>query len=564
MTSADLPGQRTALPAVRQVLVALLTAWKSYSLFPEDNDICRAALTTLLSSLGTYLREHGKLRLDVEDNRLLFEGHVIHQGTSETEDLAFLLFREGIRWLEFQRGIEHSEIVRCFRVLQAYRSSEDELVGDLPGALLNEELVHVDFDFVSPLGEGHYGLDFSQFSSVPRGAVSRGQAETPAIDFRQTEPVSLPDPTRWKLTSEEAQKLRVMVLEEETRDVPDDFVDALLMVLDEQTEEDGFKTVIQYLNEDFGIALSEERFQLAYRLLSSVLAVREACTAAKLWALPVIDQFLDEISEPDGLSVLATNWPDPDGPKAEDARLLRRTILLLPPKTIFSLGPLLVRLPSLRAQLQIADIIAELAKRDFEPLKQLLQSADEVLAERLVLILGDMRGAECVETLLKMLRHPSARVKSATIRALMVRDAHALENIFPLLEDPDESVSRLVLKQFGTRKSRQVEDLLLAYLRNKRCRRADQSHLLACYSALGACGSDHSVPFLRSMLLHESIVPDVSRSLHRQGAAVALRILATDEAEKILQNASQSRFSSVRLACRKAGEYETQRERKRP
>jgi len=561
MSSASLASPETALPAARQVLVALLTAWKSYSLFPEDNDICRAALTTLLSSLDTFLGNYGSLRLNVEDNRLLFEEHTIHQGTSETEDLAFLLFREGIRWLEFQRGIEHQEIVRCFRVLQAYRSSDDELVGDLSGALTNEELVHIEFDFVSPLGDGQNDLDFSQFSLGPSGGASHGQAEIAAIEFQQAEPVSLPDPAKWKLTSEEAQKLRIMVLEEETRDVPDDFVDALLMVLDEQTEEDGFITVVRYLQEEFGTALAEARFQLAYRLLSNVLALREACRAAKPWVSPVIDQFLDDISEPEGLSILATNWPDPDGPRSEDARLLRRTILLLPPKTMLSLGPLLTRLPSLRTQLQIADIIAELARRDFEPLKRLLDRADDELAERLVLILGDMRGNGSVETLRKMLCHPSARVKSATIRALMLRDTHVLEDIFPLLEDSDESVSHLVLKQLGTRKSRQVEDLLLTYLQNKRCRRADRSHLLACYGALGACGSDRSVPFLRSMLLHESIIPDVSRSLHRQGAAVALHILGTADAEKILQDASQSRLSSVRLACRKAREFETEQTR---
>jgi hypothetical protein len=78
---------------------------------------------------------------------------------------------------------------------------------------------------------------------------------------------------------------------------------------------------------------------------------------------------------------------------------------------------------------------------------------------------------------------------------------------------------------------------------------------------LGLCGSSASVPYLQEAVLDGSLLPDISKSLHRQGAAVALGLLATEDAQDVLREASQSRISSVRMACRKAREYEAEIEK---
>jgi HEAT repeat protein len=130
--------------------------------------------------------------------------------------------------------------------------------------------------------------------------------------------------------------------------------------------------------------------------------------------------------------------------------------------------------------------------------------------------------------------------------------------VFPLIEDRDPQVTSQVLDYLGSRRNPEVEARLLHYLKGHTFQRPDRQHALACYRALGLCGGAACLPFLRETLLDESFMPDVNKSLGRQGAAVALNLLVVDEARALLKEASESRFSSVRMACRKADEYETE------
>jgi HEAT repeat protein len=124
--------------------------------------------------------------------------------------------------------------------------------------------------------------------------------------------------------------------------------------------------------------------------------------------------------------------------------------------------------------------------------------------------------------------------------------------LFTLVEDPDESIRNMVLRALGKDRNRVAEDLLLKYLEKRQYTITNHQHLLACYRALGRCGSSPCFPFLQKVLFAKGWFPDFGKSVHRIGATVALQALETKEAKEILEKASRSFFPAVRLAYRKA------------
>jgi HEAT repeat protein len=211
---------------------------------------------------------------------------------------------------------------------------------------------------------------------------------------------------------------------------------------------------------------------------------------------------------------------------------------------------MLPQIPSAALQQQLTEVIRIMAKRDLRPLEGLLHRSEESLVQILVDIIGSLEGEKPYQLLLKTIHHPSERVRKNTLKHLIARDPQAFEKVFPLIEDPSETVRRMMLERLGQSRSEVAESLLLHYLAHRRFKLTNREHLLACYRALGRCGSRRSIPFLRGLLLDGGWIPRFCTSLHRRGAAVALMALETDEAKETLERASKSLVPSVRLASR--------------
>jgi len=96
-----------------------------------------------------------------------------------------------------------------------------------------------------------------------------------------------------------------------------------------------------------------------------------------------------------------------------------------------------------------------------------------------------------------------------------------------------------------------AETHLRDYLQQRKYKRRDKSHLMACYRALGRCGTDSSLPFLKETLFRRAWFAGLGQTVHRQGAAVALEKMEILDAREILDKAAQSLSVGIRRASRK-------------
>jgi HEAT repeat protein len=200
------------------------------------------------------------------------------------------------------------------------------------------------------------------------------------------------------------------------------------------------------------------------------------------------------------------------------------------------------------------EAIGILSKKDLNPLSQLLKASDENMVKRLVTIVGHLDGKDPQKLLLDMARHPCLDVRRDALKQLLRRHGGVQRSFFFLLEDSSGVIRQEVLRCLASERNRISEDPLLEYLGQQVFEISGNDHILACYEALGKCGSARSIPFLKAKLEERCWweIFSIGGSPQRRGAALALAKLNIPEADKILMQATRSFFPPIKRAARRA------------
>jgi len=550
--------------AVEAVIASFIMAAKNYSMYPESHATCQNSLQTVKSRIDAFIENYGDLRFEVTKDRLLYKSEPVQQDDPKTGTLAFPLFRDGIQWLEFKQGIELWEISGFFKIFNDYKRLKEEAEGDLVTALWEMEFPHLQYEAMDVLWKAETLTDLSTFNVTDReipDAAMQEQADDDRQDGADTPEdqdagvgmaLSTMDSTIWQLTPEESQILSQMVAQEERQSGTQDVLDVLEIILRTQNQPEDYSVILEFIKEEFKSALAQGDFQIALDFLESLKKTYQSCKIEKPWARPLLDRFFINISGTQVLGGLKQVLPTFDKQHADRIKVFRRLLLRFPPVAITALAPLLLEKLSMPVERQLMEVIGSLALKDIHPLEQLLDRPEEALVKKIVFILGHIKGKKSGKILLRMTRHESGRVRLEALKALTRQDENMTEKLFPLIDDPVLPIRRMMWKYLENHQDPETGNLIRNYLDHKKIRREDHEQILNCYKTLVRCDSQSFVPFLRESLISQGLNFSFDRSLRRQGAALALLELDTEEAQEVLGQASKSLFPNIRSAYQKA------------
>ncbi|MBW2247834.1 MAG: HEAT repeat domain-containing protein [Deltaproteobacteria bacterium] len=553
------------LQAVESVIASFVMVAKNYAIYPESHATCQNSLQTVKSRLDAFIENYGDLRFEVTKDRLLFKSETVQQDDPKTEKLAFPLFRDGIQWLEFKQGLELWEISGFFKIYNDYKMLQEEAEGDLVTALWEMDFPHLQYSATDVLWKAETLADFSTLkvtdSETPDAAMQE-QADDDQQDVADTteaapdagigQTLSTMDRTIWQLTPEESRILSQMVAQEEQQSGTQDVLDVLELILRNQNQPEDYSSILEFIKEEFKSALAQGNFQIALDFLEDLRKTYQSCKIEKPWARPLLGDFFIDISGTQVLGVLKQVLPTLDKQHTDRIEVFRRLFLRFPPAAITALAPLLLEKLSVSMERKLMETIGSLALKDIHPLEQLLDRPEESLVKKLVFIIGHIKGEKTGQILLEMTHHESAWVRLEALKALARRDENMTKELFPLIDDPVLPIRRMMWKYLEKHQDPETGNLIRNYLDHKKIRREDHEQILNCYKTLVRCDSQSFVPFLRESLISQGLNFSFDRSLRRQGAALALLDLDTEEAQEVLGQASKSLFPNIRSAYQKA------------
>ena len=572
------------LKEVFSFVLAFAGAVKNYSLYPPEHIIARKHLLHFSSQLSSFLETFGPLRLEVDKTSLRYGEEIVYQGVNEESDIAYLLGRDGIQYLEFLPAVELWELQSLLQIINQHRILDEENDGDIATALWEQDYPHIRYKSVDILALEAPVISFSSFQVAPppstqdevlTGDVAEaGEREGDGVDFipeeeAETAPsialtITAKGNDLWQLSPLERYELEKMVEEAEQLDNTDNVIDILLILLALQNDQDDFAATLDFLQDRFLYACTIYRFDAALKVLNNLGHLRKSFARKKPWALPLFDLFRKTVSRQESLrsiTLLLTESENRVSPM--QLEYLWRLLCQMHPLVLQTLGPLLPGLSLPKMRQALGNVIVHHAQQAPRVLAETVPLFGEELCLRLLPVIRKMPVEEGNAVFRIMLDHESDGVR---VRAFGILDQRGVLDPVLLgerLEDPVAEIRERVLALLARRRNPASEKQLLTYLGQDKYIRYGREYLVQCYQALGRCGSRFSIPFLKKRLMGGSLGKRFNREAlyHKQGAALALRLLFLPEADKILKDGAQDIFPDIRLACKKA--LETPRKKRK-
>ncbi|MDD4355659.1 MAG: HEAT repeat domain-containing protein [Smithellaceae bacterium] len=528
----------------KKVYAGMLLASKNLSLYPPGHSIPVKSIKQFHQTLEAYLQKYEYLRLEIERNRIVSLDEEISSEPHEEGTLPFTLFRDGIRWIEFNQGIDLEEIKSFLTIVNQHMILSSEPEGDIVTNIWEAQFSHIQYDvadfFVNADGEMKDSISSFKAELDLTEPGEKNLGEKPYDRQPEIDPVAL------ILSEQEQEQLQEMIHFEEEADFSS-YVNALLDILLLYRDEESFRTILEVLSEEFTGTLAREEFDISLKIVWGLRKIVEQYRKQMPWAVPIAENFFQKASDVDSLSPILQTW---NHINAEQTDILEQIFKYLDGQAIRTLALLLADGASQRKKQILSDSIIVLAGKNMRPLEDLLDHSDEKLVDNLIPIIVQLEKEKSLHYLMKLLHRDSSLIREKAIREIMDRGLVPLREVFEWIDDPDEVVRRLVMRQLGKKRDSVIEALFLAYLGNTTFQKDQADHVMVCFKTLGRCGSLRSIPYLREILLNRKWLPGFWRALYRRGAVVALEALSIPESEQLLDKARRSLHPSLRIVFR--------------
>lgn len=555
------PAMDPAVKAAGVWLHLLARTLKTCRLYEAGNPTVAKFREELPAALAAVLDEHGPVTYRFTADDVTCEGQSLYPARSREDNLAFAFFRDGVRGITLQPGVEPRE---CLAIVDAVLSvTGQNLDGDdLVTLLWEANLRHVDVDYIP--AEGDAGSEDAAASredgSGPllpwptadgaaagaEGAAGsaegeRGPGGERSEDWALGEQTEEIEATFEELDFMARQEVSRFVSEfQAERRVPP--VTAALAVanacLHAGVDDEGRRDLGRFVPRVLRAAIAAGEW----------VDAREALRMARAAGGPEwsAETFAQEVMQPVSVTQCVEKL-DLQGPAAVSEFISLANEL--GEQAVDWLTLTLSEAQSRMTRQLIAEAIAVRVRDDPARLAPWLEDPRWYVVRNVVHILGWLAGPAIVPLLQVAVRYPDPRVVSEVVGALKgVELRLARPVLIKALEGADSGLFCRILELLSGARDPAVARYVTAFLARDRFLQRPIEERRAVYAAIASTASDEVVPELEQALNGGNWF-DREQEVHRHAVARCLARIGTPRALAALEAGARSRRAPVRQAC---------------
>lgn len=492
MTQAQAASAQTA--GAHGVCGALHRSYRDRRLYPPGHPTARESMAALAEALTHFLGKWGSLHLDVQEDSLVFEGVVVYQHEASRDNVAFLLFRDGLRAMTLHPGCEKGEsqaLVDCLAHADDFAGMEH----DMATALWERDLGHIDYHVVNPfLGSGgvHEGMvDAMRETVAQRLETVHAQAvltgEVPEVRMRRVRVRSYEDAIL-RLTPEDAARGERVA--ETLQSGVRDYAEVLLEIASKTPITAAGDVVIQSLAAVTGLFLDEDDLGGAAFVLDQLggLETQRWCPSGSVGFVA------GDAVTADRLRVLLQK-----AKRASPERFLEiKTFLLSVRRWITaSLLEILVEAGDRTVRKTVLEILGDEAAVPWRELEPLLYDQRWYVVRNAVHLAAQMGHEDLADQAARLLAHADVRVRRETVRALgQLNGSATLWGLTKALSDLDPSVRTLAANAVARKGGTEQRALLLARIEERTFASLSTEEMAAFLGAYAELAQERAIPLL--------------------------------------------------------------------
>jgi hypothetical protein len=541
--SAADPAVESARPEVKEVVAGFGKALRTHLLYEGGGPALERFIETLQSRMASLWDRVDHLRLTIEQHDLVWEGASVYHSEERAEDLAFLLYKDGLRELLFFPGFESEELayfVGLLARIQRLRRDEEDLLT----LLWDHDWLQFQYRYVEPLSEG---VEVPSAAGTPPRQVPPPEREEPQVvssvsreDFQEA---------LYFLDEGELRALQAELKGEMERVLWRDVLNGLFDRLEDSAPERQ-EQIVGVLSDVLPTLLG------AGDLETAAFVMRELVGIATGGRLPVpvlraLRSLFDQLAHPQTVTELVRIVEEGGASVSESA--LQQLFQFFPPE---ALGPLLragevAAAESLRRVVQAS--AERLATANQDHVVRLVASEDDAVAAGAARLSGRLRIASAAGEVVRLLQRESATLRLTAVEALQeLRTPSASAALQAALDDGDREVRVGAARALAAIRFTPARAALEAALDSKRLREAELTERIAFFEAFGSLAADAGVAVLDRMLNGKNWLGRRETSEIRACAALGLGKARLPSAERALMAAAADPDPVVRSAVGRA------------
>lgn len=537
---------------VTDLLKAFVKAVRATQLYLPNNPMHARSLEAVREAFGALWQHTDEVTLQVIETRLEWEGRVVldeHERTSD--NIAWLLYKDGIRELKMLQGFEQEELGLFFNLLQRVRKATDD-DDDLLTLMWEQEFASLQYRYVDLTQEAGPGVESMERAEQKEKILSPAQAEA-GLESTQSSIAKLDDfdSTLYFLDDKEVEYLQGEIKREFSTDLRPAVIASLLDTFENQKDPTVREEICGLLDYFLLILLSTAQYRNAAYLL------REAGVTAGR-AVDVLEaqkqrltQLNELMSDPKPLSQLLQALED--SPLRAPQHDLDELFGILQPRALETILSWIGRStnPQLKVLLEVA--AGRLASSNSAELIRLIGSDDEGVVLEAIRRAAALKSPAAVPALGKMLTVGEPEMRLAAVTALTeIGSPGAMQMLERAVGDEDREVRIVAVRALGSRNARAALPRIEAAIKGKDLRESNLTEKMAFFEAYGLLCGDAGVPLLDGMLNSKGFMGKKDDSEIRACAAMALGKINSAKASASLNKAAGEKDVIVRNAVSRA------------
>jgi hypothetical protein len=496
------------------LIQTFLQTLKAYRLYEANHPILSKFLERLKNDFNHYFNEFDSFTLQVAEHRLYYQGKVVYENQDIKESLAFVFFKDGIRELQFSKGLEFQEILDFLNVV---RKSDflNRMEDDLVTLLWERDFTHINFTTVDEFLEGsgifvpathedlikrsEYRGSWEEWSQEKS---EEGQAQSPqASQPEGLEQAINPAPGQslvqaCQLTPDEKEEVQREAQQEQQPEYIFILIDNLIEILLHLGEDvDAYENMISFFDRVIEYLLEQREVEKAGALLKNLDDTMESMVL-KDKQIFAMRRILEKASSPHHVGLLGKVMKG-DGDALSKPTL--QYLSFLTPQAIEPLCHLLKELESGKWRKAICDRLAELSPEEIETLSKFLVDPNPLMICQILYILGKIGHPSTVKYLGPLVAHKDLKVREETLQVLNKSGEKGRNLIQTFLKDSVSGIrakAALILAKHA--KAEAVKPLTEIILSEDFFKR-DYDEKSSFFKALGETGSKEVIPMLKKI-----------------------------------------------------------------
>ena len=493
--------------STKSLIQTFLQTLKAFRLYEANHPILSKFLEKLRKDFDHYFDEFDSFSLQIGEYRLFYRGNIVYESEDVKESLSFLFFKDGIRELQFSKGLEYKEMIDFLNVVRKgdlLNRMEDDLVT----LLWEKDFSHITFTAVDEFMEAGATLvpateeDLIKGSEYVPETVEEGKAEGPSLPVQEGLAKAInPAPGQslvqaCQLTPEETEKIDREARQEEQPDYIFTLINNLIEILLHLGEDaDAYENMISYFDRVIEYLLEQKDVEKAVALLNSLNQTMDSIMM-KDKQIFAIQRILENSSNPRSIELLGKamkgNGEVPSESILEYLRLLTKQ----------AVGPLCLLLGEVESgkwRKTICERLTALCRDGIQPLSKFLSDQNPMLVCHVLYILGTIGDPSTMNYLGDLVTHQDLKVREETLQILSKFGEKGKDLMQGFLTDSASGIrSKAALLLARAAKGQAVKPLTEIILSEEFYKR-DYKEKASFFRALGETGANEVIPILEGI-----------------------------------------------------------------